>query len=276
MNQNLAGSLTVALLDYNRPKEAERCLRSINQHICSNLIPQPIHILYLSNGGSQEHAKRWYDDGLIDTLILNRRNWGCGIATKQAFQASLTEWVMYVQVDQYAIRPYTVDDLYDAARELNLNAGKTLYIDLAGNQGHGRFSERALLMRRRDYLDIPGLDDVIGGPGPFAQSKWTERHVQDYMEERNLGFISVSPLVFADNGKWSEREYGEEYGGAITKHSTDEKRLFILSPFSKRADGFPNLNLNDKEWTEVLEGRWPVEGKIPEADKAHSFIAWPE
>lgn len=273
MNQGVAGNLTVALLDYNRPKEAERCLHSILHHICTEQTPD---ILYLSNGGSQDHARRWYDEGWINTLILNRQNWGCGVATKQLFQAALTDWVLYVQVDQYAVRPYTLSDFQSNIKALTLHSDEILYLDLAGNQGHGRFSERAFLMRRRDYLDIPGLDNVIGGPGPYAQSKWTERHVQDYMEERGLGFISLNPLLFADNGKWSEREYGPEYGGAVTRHSTDEKRLFIIKPFSKRADGFPNLNLNDEEWEQVLAGKWPVEGKVPEADKPHSFIVWPE
>jgi hypothetical protein len=273
MNRNVLDHLTVALLDYDRPKEAERCLRSIHQFICVEYPPQ---ILYLSNGGNQDHARRWYDEGLIDTLVLNRENHGCGIATKQAFQAALTDWVMYVQVDQYAVRPFTVDDLYDVFNTLDQHADTLLYADLAGNQGHGTFSERALLMRRRDYLDIPGMDEVIGGPGPYAQHKWTERHVQDYMKERNLGFLTMNPFLFADNGKWSQREYGVEYGGAITVHATDTKVLKVLKPFSKRADGFPNLHLSDEEWAEMLAGKWPVEGKIPEADKAHSFVVWEE
>lgn len=271
MNQNVAGNLTVALLDYDRPKEAERCLHSVIQCICPECPPQ---ILYLSNGGNQDHARRWYEEGLVDTLVLNKRNWGCGVATKQAFQAALTDWVMYVQVDQYAVRPFTVDDLYDITSELDRHPDALLYADLAGNQGHGSFSERALLMHRRDYLDIPGLDEVIGGPGPWAQHKWTERHVQDYMKERNLGFLTMTPPLFADNGKWSRREYGVQYGGAITEHATDTKLLKIIKPFTARADGFPNLNLSNEEWAEVLAGKWPVEGKIPEADKAHSFVVW--
>ncbi len=268
MNQGVAGKLTVCLLDYSRPKESERCLRSIHQHV--TLPRDQWQLLYLSNGGQQDYARRWYGEGLIDTHVVNRTNWGCGIAMKQMAQAAITEWVMMVQSDQYMVRPYTEGEFGYHLAQLN-NHPHWLYIDLAGDQGHGNMSERAHLINRRRYLDLPGMDDVIGGPGLFAQKTWTENHLQ----KQGLSFASEQ-LLFADNGKWSEREYGPEYGYAKTRHSTDEKKLFILSPFSRRADGFPNLTLTDDEWREVLEGRWPVEGKVPEHDKPHSFIAWPE
>jgi hypothetical protein len=269
MNQGVAGKLTVALLDYNRPRESERCLRSIHQHF--TLPRDQWQLLYLSNGGDQGSAKWWYEQGLIDTLLLNQRNWGCGIAMKQMAQAALTEWVMMVQTDQYAVREWCAEEM-DHAIDCLERAPEMLYLDLAGNQGRGNASERAHLINRRRYLDIPGMDEVIGGPGPFAQSKWTERHVQDHC---GASFLTGQPL-FADNGAWSERDYGPAYGNAKTRHRTDTKCLYILSPFSRRADGFPNLNLTDEEWRTVLAGEWPVEGKIPERDKPHSFVAWPE
>lgn len=279
MNQGVLGHLTVCLLDYNRPVESERCLRSIREH----LLVRPVQVLYLANGGDQEEAKAWYNGGLIDTLLLNKANVGCGIAMKQMAAAAMTEWVMMVQTDQYLIRPYTQLD-FERAIEL-LRCPDILYYDLAGNQGQGRASERAHLINRRRYLDIPGMDDVIGGPGPYAQSLWTERHVQNYMaaipNRSGLSFVSDSATTFfADNGAYSEREYPERYGvdgvKPQTRHRTDTKKLWVLRPFGCRAEGFPNLNLNNEEWADVLAGRWPFEGRIPEADKAHSFVVWPE
>ncbi len=266
MNQGVLGQLTVCILDYNRPIEVERCVRSIHQHV----LVDKLNVLYVSNGGDQTCARRLYDEGLVDTLVLNRVNVGCGIGMRLAAQSAMTEWIMMVQCDQYAIRPYVQAELDHHIGHLS-SFTTDLYIDLAGNQGGGRASERAHLIHRRRYLDLPGMDDVIGGPGPYAQYKWTEKHIQD----QGCSF-AVAPLLFADNGAWSEREYGPEYGGAKTRHRTDTKRLWILSPFSRRADGFPNLNLTNEEWIEVLEGRWPVEGKIPELDLPHSFKAWPE
>ncbi len=278
MNKGVLGYLTVCVLDYNRPKESEVCLRSIKQL----LNVTPIQILYLSNGGDQSHARRFYDEGLVDSLLLNKTNVGCGIATKQMVSAALTEWVMIVQSDQFLFRPFTQIDFNKMVETLNHpNCQSILYVDLAGNQGHGKYSERSHLINRRRYLDIPGMDDVIGGPGPFAQSVWTEKHIQDYMTPNpykdGLSFVSdASTYFFQDNGKWSEREYGPEYGNAKTRHSTDEKKLFILSPFSRRADGFPNLNLTDEEWNLVLSNQWPEQGRIPEKDVPHSFVVWPE
>lgn len=273
MNQGVAGKLTVALLDYSRPKESERCLRSIHQHF--TLSRDQWQLLYLSNGGTQDYSRRWYDEGLIDTHVANRQNWGCGVAMKQMAQAALTEWVMLVQTDQYAIREWCVEEM-DYVIDCFESNHDMLYLDLAGNQGQGRYSERAHLVNRRRYLDTPGLDHIIGGPGPFAQSKWTERHMQEHWGDKVYG---GRPL-FADNGKWSEREYPVEYGiGGVpprTRHATDTKVLYVLSPFGRRADGFPNLTLSEVEWTQMLEGRWPVEGNIPEHDRPHSFLVWPE
>ena len=267
MNQGKLGQLTFALLDYERPREASTCLDSI-----ANLCRVPHQIVYVSNGGKQDYVRRWQDLGYLDTVIYNHSNLGCGIATKQAITASLTRWVIYVQIDQFMCRPFEQEEFDLLTRQLSFSHS-LFYIDLAGNQGHGKFSERALLIDRNRYLSIPGIDEVIGGPGPFAQSKWTEQHVQEYMRDAELSFRSVTPQLFGDNGKNSIREYGEEYGGK-TLHETDTKKLKILMPFKKRADGFPNLKLNDEEWRQVLAGEWPIEGKIPEADKAHSFKCW--
>lgn len=272
VNQGVLGRLTVAVLAYNRPAETERCVLSVRQYIKD--APLAAQILCLSNGGDQDLARHLYDTGLVDTLLLNRCNVGCGIAMKQMAQAALTEWVMMVQSDQYAIRPYGWAELSHHIEYLQQHP-EVLYVDLAGDQGHGRPSERAHLINRRRYLDLPGMDDVIGGPGPYAASKWTEQHVQEHC----VRFVSAAPL-FADNGAWSEREYPVEYGqhglAPRTRHRTDTKRLWVLSPFSRRVEGFPNLTLSEEEWSLVLDGKWPEEGRIPEADKPHSFVAWPE
>ena len=104
--------------------------------------------------------------------------------------------------------------------------------------------------------------------------QWTENLLQEYMREYKLNFItSNETFYFANNGKWSQRSYP---CGGETVHATDTKLLKVLKPLKQRYDDFPNLKLNDAEWEEVLSGNWPAEGKIPEADKAHSFVYWKE
>jgi hypothetical protein len=258
--------VSIAILDYNRPKEAARLLESIREHAQFTC-----EVVYVSNGGDQSHVQPWYDSGLITRWVRDRFNAGCGLGTRLAIQACMTTWVMYVQVDQFLSRGVTNEDV-GAMFEALAARPNSLYVDLAGNQGQGRFSERALLIRRDRYLSIPGMSECIGGPGPWADHKWTEQLVQEHMAAAGLGFVSLGgPPLFADNGKWSRRTYP---CGAETLHSTDEKRLFILKPFKQRLHGFPNLKLNEDEWALALGGKWPKEGRIPEADKPHSFLHW--
>jgi hypothetical protein len=262
--------VSIVILDFNRASECYALMLSLRKFAKFRH-----EVVYVSNGGEQGHVQGWYDIGEIDRWVRCKKNCGCGLGTRLAFQSCMTEWVMYVQVDQILSREVTDSHIEQMIAALNQNP-VNFYMDLAGNQGHGVYSERAHLINRQRYLDIPGMSSCIGGPGPYADHKWTEKLVQEYMEEQDIRFMSLArgpdgvPL-FIDNGKWSNRTYLD---GAETRHSTDEKRLFIIKPFKQRWENFPNLRLNDEEWELALSGNWPVEGKIPEADKAHSFIYW--
>ena len=255
--------LSIAILDHLRPQEAEKLFLSFQEHL-----HVPADIVYCHDGPVPNYVLGYYEAGLIDTLITTKAPRGCGIQTRQLFQVCMTPYILYCQVDQYLLHPFTTGVL-DKCINL-LNDPSVFYVDLAGNQGQGRPSERALLMRRKDYLAIPGIDDVIGGPGPYADHPWTEATLQEHMSRNRLRFVTVSPRLFADNGKWSRRSYP---CGGQTRHATDEKTLFIERSLKQRYD-FPNLRLTDAEWEEVLSGRWPIEGKIPEADRANSFRVW--
>ena len=265
MNQSKLGQLTFAVLDYERPKETLLCIESIKRYCSVNY-----QLMYVCNGGSPLLGIELQANGHIDTLIVNKNNWGCGIGMKQCIQSSMTDWVIIVQSDQIMNRPFIEDEFNLLTSHLAAHP-ETFYMDLAGNQGHGRYSERAGLINRAKYLGVPWLEDTIGGPGPYANSKWTEQLIQEYITEKGMTITSANPLLFADNGKWSQRSYP---CGGETKHSTDERRLFILKSLARRYDDFPNLKLNDEEWRQVLAGEWPKEGKVPEADKPHSFIYW--
>lgn len=263
MTEYTKNKLTIAILDFKREKESGILLDSLTVNL-----KVPSDILYCHDGPPEKYVIDSYAQGRIDKLILTKEPLGCGIQTRQLFHSCMTEYILYCQVDQYLMRPFTEEHLNQCVEILNRPG--VFYVDLAGNQGHGRPSERALIMKNKAYLDIPGIDDTIGGPGRYADHRWTEQHLQEYMASNNLTFASINPLFFVDNGKWSNRSY--KCGGE-TCHSTDEKVLFIIKPLKQRYD-FPNLKLSDSEWEEVLNGKWPAEGKIPEADKPHSFKAW--
>lgn len=252
--------VTFALLDYNRPNESYLCLQSIHR-----FTKIPYNIVYLSNGGEQEYAIDFYKRGLIDKLILRKFNSGCGLGTRECFNDFNIDsnYIIYVQTDQFMIRDFIKEEfeLYIS----HLESENYFYIDLAGNQGNGNPSERALLINKYKYQKIP---NSIGGPGPFANHKWTEQSFQEYMKTNNLKFFTTD-ILFADNGKISRRQY--PCGGELIQ-LTDEKSLFIIKPIKQRID-FPNLKLTDNEWNLILSNKWQ-NGDIPELHKKDSFKYW--
>ena len=257
--------VSVAILDFNRPKETELLLKSLEKYAKFEH-----EVVYLSNGGEQEYVWEFYEQGYIDKLILNKKGNGCGLGTRQLFQSCMGEFVMYVQSDQFLFQEMSDIHISQMIDALDKNPN-SFYVDLANNQGGGKFSERAGFFNRKRYLNLPKIDEIVGGPGPLANHQWTENYVQEYMAENGLTFFTGNGcFFFGDNGKWSQREYP---CGGETLHSTDEKVLKIIKPLKQRYD-FPNLKLSELEWSEVLSGNWPVEGKIPEADKRHSFKVW--
>ena len=60
-------------------------------------------------------------------------------------------------------------------------------------------------------------------------------------------------------------------GDGIYKHSTDEKKLFIIKKPTYKTSVYPPLN--NEEWNLVLNGDW-IDGTIPEEWKNHSFKIW--
>lgn len=250
------------VLDYNKPEETLTCLRSIKEYADVDK-----EVVLLSNGGNQDHAMRYYKEGLIDRLILNRENSGCGNGTVQLFESCQTEYAFYVQNDQflsYSFGQSLVDKFIDI-----LDFDPTIFcIDVAGQQaGQNVYSERAHFIKVSRYLKVDkGIPGQLGGPGPFNFNKYTEQYVQEHCKINNLSIIHAVPL-FSDNGKWSIREIGD----GIYKHRCDTKELYILKKPTYKTEIYPPFN--DKEWESVLNGQW-VDGSIPEAWSKHSFVVW--
>lgn len=257
----LTNKYDILVLDYNRPKESDLCLHSIRNHAKFDY-----NIIYLSNGGAQDYVIDYYNRGYIDKLILRKDNSGCGLGTRELFNDFNidSEYVFYVQCDQFMVRDVTKEEVEYYISNIKNDIA---YIDLAGNQGHGKYSERAHFISKNFYNKIP---NTRGGPGPYANEKWTEESLQDYMKENNLNFLSINPLVFKDNGKISYRQFP---CGGETMHFTDTKQLWILKPLKQKYTDWPNIELNDQEWELVLTNKW-INGNIPEKLRKHSFKYW--
>lgn len=254
--------LSIAILDFKRPEELARLLDSLDQ-----FLQVPARRVYCHDGIVPDYALEYLKQGRIDTLITTSKNQGCGIQTRQLFQACMTYAVLYCQVDQYLSRPFTQSDLDGCL--LYAAHNQVMYVDLAGNQGNGRPSERASLYIRNKYLTIPGIDEVIGGPGPFADHKWTEQHLQEHIYNNNLQFITVKPPFFADNGKEAVRVNPD---GSQWKHYPDTKQLWLLKGPVKEKFVYPKFT--EQEWEGVIATQKWEDGKIPENEIKDSFHVW--
>jgi len=191
--------LTFLVMDYNKPSETEICLASIRQ----NTKFKEYEIVLLSNGGYQDYIINFYQNGLVDRLILNSKNYGCGHGTNTLFNFCDTDYCMYIQNDQYMCREFTEEELNSMIAACNSDYKS---IDLSGGAGHDdRYSERAHFIHKNTILENPKL--AYGGPGPFEHKIfWSEESTQNYFRENNYKICHNWPLLFCNNGRYSVRE----------------------------------------------------------------------
>ena len=253
------------LLDYNRPEESKNLLISIRNNSKFNY-----KITYLDNGSSEKYAQDFKNEGLIDNLIVNNKNNGCGAGTIQLFAQSFADYAFYIQVDQLQLA--TIDDNFIDSMVDLIEQNNYAYVDLAGDQGHGNYSERAQFISPKFYNSIP---KSIGGPGPWSEIKWTEECIQNYITNNNLKYKSIyinhngrNYPPFADCGKWSVRQ---EKDGTIWKHRTDTKVVNILSGEVKIKHTY--YPFSDEQWEEILSTKKCV-NMVPEGWKKHIFRCW--
>jgi hypothetical protein len=255
--------ISFLVLNYNRPKETELCLKSIKKFTTFS------HEVVLLNNGGQDHDAifQFFKDSLIDKLTLRSKNSGCGLGTRELFNDFnlSNEYVIYVQCDQFMIREFSEQEIISYINTLKSDESIS-HIDLSGNQGNGNYSERAHLINKKFYNSVP---NTIGGPGPYANEMWTEESLQKFLKANNKRFLISKNLLFADNGKISIREY--PCGGELIQY-TDTKEVFITKPIKARVD-FPNIHLTDKEWKMILSNTW-VDGTIPHKHRENSFLFW--
>jgi hypothetical protein len=249
------------ILDYEREEEATLLLNSIKQYS-----KFPYIVTFLSNGGRQDYAKKLKEQGLINKLILNDVNVGCGAGTIQLFAQCQSKYAFYIQSDHILAAELNnehIEIFIDLIEEKGFS-----YVDLAGDQCHGKYSERAQFISVEFYNSIP---KSIGGPGPWHKIKWTEECIQNYIIENKLTYQSVyfnsNIPIFFNNGKWSHRSNPD---GSMWKHRTDTKELWMIK---KPTEKFHFPYFNDEEWELVLNNGW-IDGQIPEKEKKHSFTYW--
>jgi hypothetical protein len=257
----------ILILDFNRENELRDLLFSLKVNA---LFDKKITIL---NNGGERYADSFKEEGLLsdqDEVINNTTNVGCGAGTIQLFAQCKSKYAFYIQVDHLLYTKITQKEIEEF--ENLLQKYKISHIDLSGDQGHGKYSERAQFISVDFYNSIP---KSIGGPGPWDHIKWTEQCVQENIEERGLSYISVTYEIgsqkvppFIDRGKWSIRTNPD---GSMWKHRTDTKQLICLKT-PKEKYSFPPLS--DEQWEKAISGNWPENGEVPFGWKDHVFKYW--
>lgn len=185
------------ILDYNKPQETVQCINSI----ITKTRFLDYEIVLFSNGGDQRHVHFLYSKGLIDRLILNKENVGCGIATHELFKASRAPYSIYVQNDHILSRDFLNNEL----EELIYYLDSYSVIDLSGGAGHNdKYSERAHIIKTKTYLDFPIKG--YGGPGPYEEWLWSEAGASYSIWNFNHKIKHDWPILFGNTGFRTVRE----------------------------------------------------------------------
>lgn len=269
----MKNKISYLVLDYMRPVESELCLRSLRENTKFDC-----PIIYLSNGGRQDYVFKFYEEGLIDKLILNKENEGLGYGTTDLFKICKSKYAIYVQNDQYLGREYTEEEL-DKQIETLIDSKMHMIkrrledlpnicsISLAGDQCQGKYSERAHIIETHFYNSIKTKPN--GGAGPYHHVEWNEGFIQKFYEEKHLTHYIWPDILFGDNGAWAYRKNPD---GSEWRHRTDHKTLWLIKGPVKEKYVYPKFN--DEEWADVLATQTWEDGKIPEQEKKDSFKVW--
>lgn len=258
----------ILILDFNRPEELKTLLESIQANAKFEK-----DVIVLNNGG-ERYADQYKEEGLCDRVIHFDRGVGCGFGTIHLFAQCKTKYAFYVQVDHVLAYELNENDIF-SFKDLIDRAGY-FYVDVAGDQGRGSFSERASFFKVENYNKVAKSG---GGPGNWDHIKWTEECMQDYMRENELKFFSFYQSAwtgdkmyklppFIDVGKWSVRE--NPCGGSF-KHRTDTKVVYCLK---KPKERFTYPPFSEKQWEIAINGDYPEEGMVPDGWKDNVFTVW--
>jgi len=258
------------VLDYLRPDSARVCLQSIERHV-----KFPHKVIYCHNG-AEEYPIQFLHDGLIDELILPRKNGGLGLGTRALFAACFSPLAIYWQVDQIMGRDFEIDELETLVNTLAPeNRGNSpqicASISLAGPVcGKNIYSERAHAILTKFYRSMEyELPLSFGGAGPYDSYPWREGQIQEYYKKNNYIHFTDWPQLAIDNGRDAIRENPD---GSIWKHFPDSKSVYLVGGEPKERHTYPKFN--DKEWEYVLKYKtWPA-GQIPENEVKESFHVW--
>lgn len=246
--------ISFLILDYNRPAETNLLLTSIKKHIKFNY-----SVILYSNGGQQEYIKKYYDDNMIDLLLLSKKNEGSGIGTIRLAEICPTEYFIYIQCDNFFYRDFSLEELNQMKGILDReDIGAISLVNLES------FSERSFMCKTDFYLK--NIFHEGGGTGPtqalnLLNSEQTMTKWLDYNNKKHL--IWNSFLI--DSGLFSTVE--TPCGGILLRRCDSQELKVLKLPKQK----MPLWNLSEEEWQDILNNNWEP-WRIPKASVPWIFF----
>jgi len=247
--------LSFLVLDFNRPEESLKCLSSIRNHV-----KFPHNIIFYSNGGNQDYVWDLYKKGLIDILILSKKNEGSGIGTIRLTEICPSGFFINLQCDNFLIRDFAVEEFIEMARK---TTPESPIIDLA-LVGKDVFSERAFFSHLAYYSRNPYQEGGGTGPTQVLNLINSEQATTKFLKEENKQIYHWPHRLIADNGKYA---IIETPCGGILKRRCDTQELKIEKIPKQK---MPAFNLSDDEWNEILAGKWQ-DWRIPKQSREWVF-----
>ena len=244
--------ISFLILDFNRPEELKALLYSLKHHVKFD----DYEVILLSNGGQQDYVFDLYEEGLIDKCILSRVNEGSGFGTLRLTDFCQSEYFINIQCDHQFARDLSSHEVGEMIK--TLDHPKVGFIDFSFiTRRQNKFSERAFMMKTDFYNSNPLQEGGGTGPSQNLTLKGTEDATGEWITKNNLLGVDWQPRLLFDIGKYAVIE--TPCGGVLRRRCDSQELEVIKLPKEK----MPLWNLLDKEWDDILEGKWE-RWRIPE------------
>lgn len=258
------------VLDYEREASARACLESIKRHTKFR------HKVIYCHNGEAHYPLQFLNEGLIDQLLMPRRNEGLGLGTRLLAGACFSPYAIFWQCDQVMGRDFTEAELGQLTgllgqtyRAQGINHQLIKSISLAGPVcGDNTYSERAHIIETKDYKRWEDwLPLSPGGAGPFHHLLWREGQLQKHYRDNDYWHFTGWPPLAIDNGRDARRTNPD---GSEWLHLPDTKQLWLLKGPVRERYVYPKFS--DAEWERVLATQMWEPGAIPEQEQKDSFV----
>lgn len=158
--------LSILVLDYLREKPAKTLMDSLKLNLRFKA-----KIIYLSNSPDCDYAKKFLDEGKIDTLIIHKNENSLDHCIKQLFSVSTTPFSIFCRSDCILSKQIFEPTFRNVMNQLSYPS--LFYVDLSGHNDISWPLPQAFLIQTQKYLYIPSFEQT-----------------NEYMKEKKLFFVS--------------------------------------------------------------------------------------